>query len=166
MGDNIVKGNRLSRILLPSWLDRATASLTEDIVKTLAQHRSDLLAVILYGSVARHDERPVDDINASDVDLLAIFDSDDELFSIHQGKALFSILGMAYNRHLDTLRDVKVMFSSRTMQEWDPTFIAGVARDGVPLWTRDTLLGALSAVEGRSFIVTDQAEVDKQSNAN
>lgn len=166
MGDNVVNANRLSRVLIPLWLDRATASLTEDIVKTLVQHRSDLLAVILYGSVARHDERPVDDINPSDVDLLAIFDSDDELFSIHQGKALFSILGMAYNRHLDTLRDVKVMFASRTMHEWDPTFIENVVRDGVPIWARNALPDALSAVEGRTFLVTDQAEVDKQSNAN
>lgn len=129
---------------IPPWLDAATRALVRDIVQTLAQYRTDVLAIVLYGSVARHEERPVYDPHPSDVDLLAIFDSDDELFAIHEGKALFDILGMAYDRHLDILRDVKVMFASRTLDEWDPTFVANVAHDGLLLWARNDLSAPLA----------------------
>jgi len=65
--------------------------------------------------------------NPSDVDLLAVLDSDDPHVALHQGDALFHTLGLAYTRHLDAPREVKVMFSSRSLQEWDLTFIANVA---------------------------------------
>ncbi|MGH2485858.1 MAG: hypothetical protein ACRDHE_07600, partial [Ktedonobacterales bacterium] len=89
-------------------------------------------------------ERPVDDEAPSDVDLLAVFDTEDERFAIVQGKELFSILGEAHNRHLDTARDVKVMFASRTLGEWDSAFVANVARDGHLLWARGPLPAALA----------------------
>ena len=75
----------------------------------------------------------------SDVDLLAVFDSDDPLLDVHQGDSLSHTLGLAYTRHLDAPREVKVMFSSRSLQEWDPTFIANVARDGIVLFKRGPL---------------------------
>jgi hypothetical protein len=84
-------------------------------------------------------ERPLDEPNPSDVDLLAVLDSDDPHVALHQGDALFHTLGLAYNRHLDTPREVQVLFASRTLQEWDPTFIANVARDGIVLFTRGPL---------------------------
>ncbi len=135
---------------IPPWLDPATSALVADIVQTLVRYRIDLLAVVLYGSVARHEERPVDTPHPSDVDLLAVFDSEDELLAIHEGKALFDILGMAYDRHLDILRDVKVMFASRTFSEWDPIFIANVARDGVLLWARNGLPAPLAGLAERA----------------
>ncbi len=124
---------------LPSWLDRKTRALIKDIIGLLSERHPDLLAVILYGSVARHEERPLDEPNPSDVDLLAVLDSDDLHVALHQGDALFHTLGLAYNRHLDTPREVQVLFASRTLQEWDPTFIANVARDGIVLFTRGPL---------------------------
>jgi predicted nucleotidyltransferase len=124
---------------LPSWLDRKTRALIKDIIGLLSERHPDLLAVILYGSVARHEERPLDEPNPSDVDLLAVLDSDDPHVALHQGDALFHTLGLAYNRHLDTPREVQVLFASRTLQEWDPTFIANVARDGIVLFTRGPL---------------------------
>ena|SRR5438132_1488107 len=48
-------------------------------------------------------------------------------------------LGLAYTRHLDAPREVQVQFASRTLQEWDPTFIANVARDGIILFKRGPL---------------------------
>ncbi len=54
-------------------------------------------------------------------------------------------LGLAYNRHLDAPREVKVMFTSRTLQEWDPTFIANVIRDGIVLYTRGSLPAPFAA---------------------
>ncbi|HLX40549.1 MAG TPA: nucleotidyltransferase domain-containing protein, partial [Ktedonobacteraceae bacterium] len=105
-------------------LDTSTRTLVEDIITLLSARHPDLLAVILYGSVARHDERTLDTFNTSDVDLLAVFDSDDPLLDVHQGDMLSHTLGLAYTHHLDAPREVQVMFSSRTLQEWDPTFIA------------------------------------------
>jgi predicted nucleotidyltransferase len=119
---------------LPLWLDRETRALIEDIISLLAERHTDLLAVILYGSIARHEERPLGVFTPSDVDLLAVFDSDDPLLAVHQGDTLSHTLGLAYTRHLDAPRDVQVMFASRTLQEWDPTFIANVARDGIVLF--------------------------------
>jgi len=130
---------------IPVWLDKATRSLVEDIIGLLSERHPDLLAIILYGSVARHEERPLGAFDTSDVDLLAIFDSDDPLLDVHQGDALFHTLGLAYNRHLDAPREVKVMFASRTLQEWDPTFIANVARDGIVLFTRGRLPAPFAA---------------------
>jgi predicted nucleotidyltransferase len=124
---------------IPVWLDRATRALVEDIIGLLSERHPDLLAVILYGSVARHEERPSDAFNPSDVDLLAVFDSDDPLLDVHQGDTLSHTLGLAYTRHLDAPREVQVLFASRSLQEWDPTFIANVTRDGIILYRHGPL---------------------------
>jgi hypothetical protein len=96
----------------------------------------DLLAMTLYGSIARHDERPVDDEFPSDVDLLAIFDTDDEHFVVNRAHYIIPVLGEAKCRHLEAPREVNVMLASRTLREWDPTFVANVARDGILLFAR------------------------------
>ncbi len=130
---------------LPSWLDSETRDLIKDVIGVLSERHPDLVAVILYGSVARHEERPLDAPNPSDVDLLAVLDSDDPHVALHQGDALFHTLGLAYSRHLDAPREVKVMFTSRTLQEWDPTFIANVMRDGIVLYVRGPLPAPFAA---------------------
>ena len=131
--------------LLPVWLDGETRALVEDIINLLSERHPDLLAVILYGSVARHEERSLDEPDPSDVDLLAVLDSDDPHVAIHQGDALFHTLGLAYTRHLDAPREVQVMFASRTLREWDPTFIANVSRDGIVLYARGPLPAPFAA---------------------
>ncbi len=45
---------------IPTWLDKETRTLVEDIIKMLSERHPDLLTVILYGSVARHEERTLD----------------------------------------------------------------------------------------------------------
>jgi len=135
--------NRTNTLL--SWLDSETRDLLKDVIGVLSERHPDLVAVILYGSVARHEERPLDVPNPSDVDLLAVLDSDDPHVALDQGDALFHTLGLAYNRHLDAPREVQVMFSSRTLQEWDPTFIANVMRDGIVLFTRGSLPAPFAA---------------------
>lgn len=130
---------------IPTWLDKATQDLIRDIVQVLSERHTDLLAIILYGSVARHEERPLDTRNPSDVDLLAVFDSDDPLFAIRRGDTLSHTLGIAYDRHLDVPREVQVMFTSRTLCEWDPTFISNVTRDGIILFKRGPLSAPFAA---------------------
>ncbi len=123
-------------------LAEAHRQAAEDIEMTILPLQATSYAarvVILYGSVARHEERPLDMPDPSDVDLLAILDSDDPHVDLHQGDALSHSLGLAYNRHLDAPREVQVQFASRTLQEWDPTFIANVARDGIILFKRGPL---------------------------
>lgn len=130
---------------IPIWLDRSTRALVEDIVRLLSERHPDLLAVILYGSIARHEERPLDTSDASDVDLLAVLNTDDPLVDVHQGERLSHTLGLAYSRHLDAPREVNVLFASRTLQEWDPTFVANVRRDGKALYLRGSLPAPLAA---------------------
>ncbi len=120
---------------LPSWLDNETSDLIKEKIELLVSQHPDILAVILYGSIARHEERSLDDFDPSDVDLLVVFDGDRSTIR-SQEEALFDTMGIAENRHLDAPRDVNVMFASRTLQEWDPTFVANVARDGIVLYQR------------------------------
>ena len=129
----------------PSWLDSETRDLIKDVIAVLSERHPDLLAVILYGSIARHEERPLGAFNPSDVDLLAVFDSDDPLLDVHQGDSLSHTLGLAYNRHLDAPREVQVLFASRSLQEWDPTFIANVSRDGIIIYKRGPLPAPFAA---------------------
>lgn len=120
-------------------LDTDTAALVDEIVEALALAFPDLLAVILYGSIARHDERPIDDEIPSDVDLLAVFDTDDEHITVNRGMLVSRALDEPYMRHLDAPREISVMLASRTLREWDATFVANVARDGVLLFARGPL---------------------------
>jgi predicted nucleotidyltransferase len=129
---------------IPPWLDAESRALLEDMVVT--QSRASVLAAIRYGSMARRDERPLDDAQPSDVDVLVVFNTDDERIALHEGAELFRILGRAYDRHVEAPRDVKVMFASRTLGEWDSTFVTAIARDGVLLWARGPLPVPLAAV--------------------
>ena len=104
----------------------------------LAQRHPEVLAIILYGSVARHEERPVDEPNPIDVDLLVILNGNRETVR-SQMLALVHTAGLAEDRHVDAPREVKVLLSSRTSQEWDPDFIANVKRDGRILYRRGEL---------------------------
>jgi len=137
-GLHLMKPSKITRDI-PEWFDKATRALLEDIIDLLSERHPDLLAVILYGSVARHEECPLDANNPSDVDLLAVFDNDDPLLDVHQGDSLSHTLGLAYARHLDAPCEVHVLFASRTFKEWDSTFIANVSRDGIILYRRGPL---------------------------
>ncbi len=141
----LADGHRRAAEDIPSWLDCETQDLINDIISTLSERHPDLLAIILYGSVARHEERRLGTSNTSDVDLLAVFDSDDPLLDVHRGDILAHTLGLAYSRHLDAPREVQVMFASRTLQEWDVTFIANVMRDGIVLFARGPLPASFAA---------------------
>ena len=122
----------------PSWLDPATRALVEDTVRTLAaRYEETLLAVILFGSVARHEERPMGDAFPSDVDLLAVFDRD--ALPLDERLAIFATVGEACTRHLDAPREVNVLPVTRTPVDWDPSFLANVSHDGIVLYQAENL---------------------------
>jgi predicted nucleotidyltransferase len=133
------------RNTVPSWLDKETNALVRDAVDLLAKRHADVIAVILYGSVARHEERSLDEPDPSDVDLLAVFDIDNPHLGLEHELAVTRTIGEARMRHLDAPREVNFMFASRTMQEWDPMFVDNVKRDGIVLYQRGPLPSALAA---------------------
>ncbi len=134
MGDNMSIIHNI-----PHWLDAKSRSLVADTVTFLRQHHPDLLAVILYGSIARHDERPIDDPHPSDIDLLAVFAIDPDSIRLPLKLSVSRSIVMAVGQHLDAPREVQVMIASQTLQEWDETFIANVARDGLVLYAKGQL---------------------------
>src|SRR5437762_14026484 len=85
---------------LPSWLDSETRALIKDVISVLSKRHPDLVAIILYGSVARHEERSLEEPDPSDVDLLAILDSDDPHVALRQGDALSHTLGRSEERRV------------------------------------------------------------------
>lgn len=129
---------------IPAWLDSETRALVKDKIELLVSHHPDILAVILYGSVARHDERPLDDRDPSDVDLLVVVDGDRSTIQA-QKSTLFDTMGQAENRHIHAPREVNVMFATRTLQEWDPEFVANVAREGIVLYQRGAVPALFAA---------------------
>jgi predicted nucleotidyltransferase len=130
---------------IPAWLDEATSALVEETVRMLIKrHANILLAMILFGSVARHEERPLDDSCPSDVDLLAIFDTTDRLVKPYR-EDIFATIIDACALHLDAPREVNVLLSDRTMQTWDAMFLDNLARDGILLYARGSLPAPLAA---------------------
>jgi predicted nucleotidyltransferase len=135
------------------WLDRATAAGVIDIVRSLAAKHSEAYAVILFGSVARREERPLDDSEPSDVDLLLLFDpavldpAAREL-TRDQELALIHTIGEADYRQ-QSPREIKFVFALRNLEGCDELFIENVMHDGILLWSRGPLPEALSPIEQR-----------------
>jgi len=130
---------------IPAWLDDATSALVEETLSMLIKrHANILLAVILFGSVARHEERPLDDSCPSDVDLLAIFDTTDRLVKPYR-EDIFATIIDACALHLDAPREVNVLLSDRIMQTWDAMFLDNIAHDGILLYVRGSLPAQLAA---------------------
>ena len=134
------------------WLDDSTAGLLRAIIALVAQRHPNLRAAILFGSIARHDERPISDPHPSDVDVLMLFDVDpgESDIPFNQYRAIFTTVGMAQDRYLDAAREVKIMPTIWHMTEvWDPLFVENVAREGRLLWARGPLPDALAPVATR-----------------
>lgn len=121
------------------WLDPLTSRQLEAIMNILAQRHVNLLALLVYGSVARHDERPGSDSEPSDVDVLAIFDVNANPLSLPLNLEVAHSIVLA----LDTIhlipREIQVMLASRTLQEYDDLFLANVARDGILFYQNGSL---------------------------
>jgi len=146
----------MKMIPIPTWLDEASAALVEETVSLLIQRYADiLLAVILFGSIARHEERPPDDTCPSDVDLLAIFDTTDRLVRPHR-EDIFATIIDACALHLDAPREVNVLLSDRTMQSWDSMFLDNLARDGMLLYACGLLPAPLASRQSFQGVLEDK----------
>jgi predicted nucleotidyltransferase len=137
------------------WLDPATNTAVREIIRALAQDHPEAQAVILFGSVARREERSLDDPEPSDVDLLLLLDAsaadpDLERLSYQQELALRATVGEADYRW-PAPRIIQVLFVYRTLAGWDPLFIENVARDGILLWSRGPLPELLEVVTQRTL---------------
>lgn len=131
------------------WLDVETAALLRATIATVARGHLTLKAAVLYGSIARHDERPLTDLQPSDVDLLLVFARRPRQavdFTVGQMTAIFGSVNEALMRHPDAPREVQVMLATEDLADWDQSFVRNVLRDGVLLWSRGELRGPLAAL--------------------
>jgi predicted nucleotidyltransferase len=137
-----------SAITVVPWLDERSAGLVRATIATIARRHPELRAAILYGSVARHDERPLDDTEPSDVDLLLIVEpwAGARRIPLEQSLAIYTAAGDALDHYLYPPRDVQVLLATPDLAGWDHTFVANVAREGILLWARAPLPLALEAV--------------------
>ena len=132
-----------------AWLDPASEALLRASIVAATTEFPALTAAVLYGSVARHEERPVTDRYPSDIDVLLVFDRETQL-DYGERVRMFRALGEALGQHMDAPREVQMMFATRTLAEWDETFVKNVAREGILLWARGPLPAALAPVERRT----------------
>lgn len=132
---------------IPAWLDDQTAALVRAITRQLAERHADILAVILFGSVARHDERPLDDPAPSDVDLLLLVP---EHLSEERALAIHHTIGEAGSPYGYTPREVQALLMERDQANWDATFIENVAREGLLLLAREPLPPAFAPIAART----------------
>lgn len=137
------------------WLDAETTASVVDITQSLAEQYPEVQAVMLFGSVARHEERSLDDPEPSDVDLLVLIDpcisdSAAERLSAERELAITATIGEADYRHRNAPREVKAIFMYRDLAHWDPLFIENVARDGILLWARGPLPPPFAPIKKRN----------------
>ena len=126
------------RLVVP-WLDPKTSQLVAAIVAVVATEHPEVQAAILFGSVARHEERPLDDLHSSDVDLLLLVAPDPVRQRLPYARqlALWESIGSVQYHHCTVPREVEVTLVESTLADWDELFVANVARDGRLLWIRD-----------------------------
>jgi hypothetical protein len=120
-------------------------------------------AVILYGSAARQQLRPLTGAAPSDVDLLFLMTARPALvagqparITKEQHLAISRAAVEAYPETFDpTIRPVQTMIADPSFAGWDPSFVENVARDGLLLWTRGPLPAVLRSVEQRGLSWAD-----------
>lgn len=146
-----------AQIPVVPWLDAETMALLRATIAAVAFAHPRLRAAILFGSVARREERPLSDLHPSDVDLLLLFERlpDQEIdFTYAQRLAIFDSMGPALDRFSHAPREVQVMLATDDLRDWDETFITNVAREGLLLWARGELAGPLSGVRHATQLTT------------
>lgn len=143
------------------WLDEGTASLLSALVSELALRQPEVVAIILFGSLARHEERPLHSPRPSDVDLLVLVESAPpepssriSRLPLEQLLAIHHIIGERQYHHQVPALGVQATIAEWDLADWDSMFVANVARDGILLWARCPLPPALAPVAARGAIST------------
>lgn len=137
-----------------SWLEYDTAAAITDVVQSLAEYHPEVQAVILFGSVARREQRLLDDSAPSDVDLLLVITpTSDGSVAQHlthdQELAITQTIGEVDYRHRQA-RAINAVFIGCDLAGWDSLFIENVTRDGLLLWARGPLPAGLASVSQSS----------------
>lgn len=141
------------------WVDEGTAALLSALVIDLARGHPDVAAIILFGSLARHQERPLHSLRPSDVDLLVLAEPMAHGVSIQQTRlsleqmlAIHHTIGEREYRSQVPALDVQTTLAEWDMAGWDALFVTNVARYGVLLWARSSLPPALAPVASRGAV--------------
>jgi len=136
-----------------AWLDHATANALRRLVALLAVGVPGVRAILLFGSVARHEARPLTDPAPSDVDLLVVFDpplpssptqrrtpngaehpEHPESLTTPQQTMLSQAVVQALLAFPAAARDLHVTGAIPPFTRWDPSFLEHIAQDGLLLW--------------------------------
>ena len=129
------------RHFIPPWLDGRTASLVRAIVAEVASRHPDLRAALLFGSVARHEERSLLRMLNLATGTASLFDLETYLSRLPYNRllAIYEAVGEARERYPRTPREVQVTLIVRNLADWAPMFVINLARDGLLLWSRGPL---------------------------
>ena len=138
------------------WLDRGTAELVVGIAGDLARVHPEVVAVVLFGSLARHEERPLGAARPSDVDLLVLVrptpGPTGARIPLEQKLALYHTIGEREYRHSHPALSVQAVLAVENLSGWDECFVANVTRDGILLWAHDSLPEVLSPIVARGAV--------------
>jgi predicted nucleotidyltransferase len=144
------------RTRLP-WLDQGIAELLVGVAADLAHMHPEVRALILFGSLARHEERPLGVSRPSDVDLLVLLrpiaGATKARVRLEDKLGLYHTIGEREYRHAALARGLEVVLADERLADWDERFIENVARDGVLLWTRGPLPAVLTSVAARGTVL-------------
>jgi hypothetical protein len=96
----------------------------------------EVKAVILFGSVARHEERSLADDAPSDVDMMILVDADPAGNPLPVDRAIYETVGRMRHVCGNTAREVQVTVAETDITYWEETFAESVAHDALLLWLR------------------------------
>jgi predicted nucleotidyltransferase len=127
------------------WLDSGTTEALRRTIVQLIGAAPEIVAMILFGSVARHEERPFTDPQPSDVDVLVLFDpsiqtADDpkrehgmlsEGLTQREHKLLSAAVVQALIEVPQGARDINLTGALTTFAGWDSAFVKHIAQDGI-----------------------------------
>lgn len=137
------------------WLDAATNGYLRRLVALAVSANPDIEAVILFGSAARRELRPMTDQEPSDVDVLFLMNAPADVthprrITREQHLAISRAEVAAYPATFDnTMRQVQTIIADPSFEGWDRSFVESIARDGLLLWARGALPAVLASVARR-----------------
>lgn len=141
-------------------LDGETAAFARELCRECAAaFAAELAAIVLFGSVARGEARPITDPQPSDVDLLFVFRGDAAHLATLRS-AFFALFVAVERRHLRAPREINVVLAPHAMPGWDAMFLENVARDGVILYAAPDAARLLQEFRSRAAAHAAVATLD------